>query len=131
MDVQQLFINSIAVASHPVCPPSNRKTYNSWSSSHFLQPASEKCWSGCEEEIRCKPKLPAPCPFMSYLFSVFLWSLSCCAGPSLLTMSLRLWAFSSSPTFARIHTICHLRCFLCALTRDQFNTSHASCLYAG
>lgn len=39
-----------------------------------------------------------------------------------------MWAFSSSSTLIRIHTICHHRCFLCALTRDQFNTSCASCL---
>lgn len=62
VDVQLYFINSVAIASHP---PSNRKTSNSWSGSHFLCPVRERCWSGLEEEVRWKAESPAPGPFMS------------------------------------------------------------------
>lgn len=40
--IQPYFINSVAVASHPVCPHLSRKTLNSGSGSHFLWPASRK-----------------------------------------------------------------------------------------
>lgn len=76
VDVQQYFINSVAVASHPVCPPLNRKTLNSGSGSN-LWSASGKVMVWVEEEIRCKAELPAHCPFMSYLLPLFLFSLFC------------------------------------------------------
>lgn len=80
MDVQQYFINSVAVASHPVCPPLNRKTSNSGSDCRFLWPAGGKVivwvWGGNKMQSRitctlsihvsCLPSLPFV-PFLSPL----------------------------------------------------------------
>lgn len=75
--IQPYFINSVAVASHPVCPHLNRKLWTQGLVLIFCGQQVEKWWSGCEEEIRCKAELPALCPFLSYLFPVLLLSLYC------------------------------------------------------
>lgn len=85
------------------------------------------CCSGSEEEVRCKSRMICTLPIhISFFLCSFLpFSVFCFGGPSLLTTSL-----SSSSASARIHTICCIPGFLSALTCEQFNTSHASCLCA-
>lgn len=77
MDIQQYFINFVAVASHPICPPLNRKTSNPGSVSHFLWPARGKVmvwvWGGnkIQSRITCTLSihvLPLPSlPFVPFL----------------------------------------------------------------